>query len=250
MHADFEIHHIWFNHLDLRCWVMWYFGSGIWCTRLLSHQHTFFSVHHRIFHLPRDNTLEWTHIQKYSRNAIHSFAWGVMYTSSNLNMRFTRRKNHDVWQSGWGRFISILNGLTITKPSIGNIEPGHWVLPRRLVITQPDPSFNINLYLINRRGWWWATKQIPKAFSEEGKDKISYRHQQACIDEHPHLNRYMVNPFGAYQIIIYDLTFATKYARNLICNHASSALDAKRQFFILLHPLCRNHFCSATWHIR
>ncbi|MBX7050963.1 MAG: hypothetical protein K1X54_02910, partial [Flavobacteriales bacterium] len=79
-----------------------------------------------------------------------------------------------------------------------------------LVITQPDPSFNINLYLMNRRGW---SGMSDEANTEEGiirriekgaKYLIVTNHRVST--EHPHLKRFLVHPLGAYQnILIFDL---------------------------------------------
>lgn len=145
------------------------------------------------------------------------FFWGVLYTSSNMNMRFYAKEENNYLLSGSQAEVDFYK---YTKWAYDNetrqlehIEPyleKLGITPNDLVITQPDPSFNINLYLMNRRGWSAMgdeanTEQGIIRRIEKGAKYLIVTNNRVSI-EHPHLKKFLVHPIGAYQnILIFDL---------------------------------------------
>jgi hypothetical protein len=145
------------------------------------------------------------------------FVWGVLYTSNNLNMRFFAKEENNYLFSGSQEEVNFYKYTkwandqeTRQLETVESYLEKIGIAKDDLVITQPDPSFNINLYLMNRRGW---SAMGDEANTEEGIVRRINKGAKYLIVtnsrvgiEHPHLSRFLVNPIGAYHnILIYDL---------------------------------------------
>ena len=88
------------------------------------------------------------------------FAWSVWYASNNSNMRYFVHANGRYWPNYNDDEVAFYKYYRTAYDEewrpYETIEPyldSIGVKKNDLVITQPDPSFNISLYLMNRRGW-------------------------------------------------------------------------------------------------
>ena len=88
------------------------------------------------------------------------FGWSVWYAANNSNMRYFVRANARYWPNYNQEEVAFYKYYRTAYDEewrpYETIEPyldSIGVKRQDLVITQPDPSFNISLYLMNRNGW-------------------------------------------------------------------------------------------------
>ena len=143
--------------------------------------------------------------------------WNVIYASGNINMRYFANESKPYLASGSQEEVNLYKYMRwdygqSTEP-LETIEPyleSIGVGKNDLVITMPDESFNINLYLMNRRGW---TSLSDESRTREGFIKRIERGAKYFIvirgdyvKSTPFLPEFIQYPIGQYKnVVIYDL---------------------------------------------
>lgn len=150
-----------------------------------------------------------------------TFSWSVWYAANNSNMRYFVREGGRYFPSynsetvGFYKYYkSAYNAEWRPYETIESYLDSLGIGENDLVISQPDPSFNISLYLMNRRGW--------SAMGDEANTPEGIRHRievgarwllvldQGMTDEKHFLQAFMTNRIGQYQgVSIYRLESPT-----------------------------------------
>ncbi len=143
--------------------------------------------------------------------------WGIFYASSNISLRLFPKENRLYLTTGSQPEVDLYKYTNwhyqLNIKALESIEPfleGIGVAKDDLVITQPDPSFCINLYLMNRRGW---SAMGVDANTSEGMWKRIYRGAKFLVvtdenvaAEKPFLAEFMTHEIGTYQnVVVFDL---------------------------------------------
>ncbi|MFM7310921.1 MAG: ArnT family glycosyltransferase [Flavobacteriales bacterium] len=147
-----------------------------------------------------------------------SFSWSVWYAANNSNMRYFVREGARYFPNYNSETVKFYkyykSAYDVEWRPYETIEPylvSIGMTEDDLVITQPDPSFNISLYLMNRRGW--------SAMGDESNSSEGVRRRieagarwllvldQGMTSDKSFLNEYMSNPVGHYKgVSIYRLS--------------------------------------------